>query len=247
MKNFLLMIQFFTRIPIAKEFVLEKEDFAKGICYFPLVGLIVGFINGCTYYVTSLVLEGIAPIVLTMLVNTLVTGALHLDGIADTCDAIFSARKKQKMLEIMKDSRIGTNGVLALFFILALKIAFLDLFSEDTIIAIIILSPVIGRTVMGVVVFRCKYARNKEGLGGLFIGKTTVLQTLLCLSLGTVACAALLGFIGIYTLIASILVGVMLRIYFCRILDGLTGDLLGAINEIVELAVLFVTLLLLAL
>ena len=131
MKIFILMIQFFTRIPINKELDIKREDFSKGIIYFPLVGLLVGCVNGLVYFMTSKVLGGWIPLIALLISNIFVTGALHLDGLADTCDGLFSARKKEKMLEIMRDSRIGTNGAIALFVSLLLKLSLIHI-SEPT-------------------------------------------------------------------------------------------------------------------
>ncbi|HYH01828.1 MAG TPA: adenosylcobinamide-GDP ribazoletransferase, partial [Bacillota bacterium] len=105
MKLFLIMLQFFTRIPLPLEVAVNPADFPRGVRYFPLVGLIIGFLDALVFWLLTLGLDKSIAVVGVVLFNSCLTGALHLDGLADTCDALFSARDRERMLEIMKDSR----------------------------------------------------------------------------------------------------------------------------------------------
>lgn len=238
MKIFLLMLQFFTRIPINKAIDIKEGDFPKGIIYFPFIGLVVGSINALFFFLSSKLFEGIIPIILVLISNAFITGALHLDGFADTCDGIFSARKREKMLEIMRDSRIGTNGMLGLFFLLILKIAFLEAMPREIILVAIILLPTIGRTAMAITLFGAKYAREGEGLGDLFIGKTNLMGTTMTVVIALILCFGLFNLYGVISLLLVLLLGYITRHFFIKQLGGLTGDLLGAINEICEIVAL---------
>ncbi|QUH24435.1 adenosylcobinamide-GDP ribazoletransferase [Serpentinicella alkaliphila] len=239
MKIFILMVQFLTRIPINLELSVSKEDFPKGVAYFPIVGLIIGIINALVYFLLSKVAQEMVPLIAIVISNALVTGALHLDGLADSCDALFSARKKDRMLEIMRDSRIGTNGVLALILTILLKIALLDITPKSIIIPTIILIPVIGRATMSIILYGSTYARE-EGLGDLFIGKTSLNRAGVSIIITIFLVFVVLNLIGIIALLVSIIVAYLLRHYFNSKLGGLTGDLLGAVNEVVELIFSFV-------
>ena len=239
MKIFILMVQFLTRIPINLELSVNKEDFPKGVAYFPLVGLIIGSINALVYFLVSKVAQEMVPLIAIVISNALATGALHLDGLADSCDALFSARKKERMLEIMRDSRIGTNGALALIISILLKIALLDITPKVIIIPTIILIPVIGRATMSIILYNSTYARE-EGLGDLFIGKTSLIRTAFSMLITIVLTFAILNQIGIIALLVCIFVAYLLRHYFNSKLGGLTGDLLGAVNEVAELIFSFV-------
>lgn len=234
MKKFILMIQFLTRIPINKEIKLDKEDFSGGVVYFPLVGLIIGIINGLVYFILAQIIGGIVPLIAVIISNVFVTGALHLDGLADSCDGIFSARNKDRMLEIMRDSRIGTNGALVLIITILLKIALLDITPEVIIVPTIVLIPVAGRGAMSIILFKSKYARE-EGLGDLFIGKTSFFNTAIPCFITFLLVYFILGNLGVIALILSIATSYLMRSYFNKKIGGLTGDLLGAINEVVEL------------
>ncbi|MCJ7688103.1 MAG: adenosylcobinamide-GDP ribazoletransferase, partial [Clostridiaceae bacterium] len=150
MKKFILMIQFFTRIPINMEIDIKDDDFAKGIVYFPIVGLVIAIVNVLTYLLFAKVSTGLLPVVMAVLANVIITGALHVDGLADTCDGIYSARKKERMLEIMKDSRLGTNGAVAILFDLILRITILSSISEIHIIKVILVTTIISKTMVAV-------------------------------------------------------------------------------------------------
>jgi len=240
MKTLILMIQFFTRIPIKFTVDIKKNDFSKGVLYFPLVGLIIGVLNSIVYCIFSRVIDGYTPFIVVIIFNELITGALHLDGLADSCDGLFSARKKDRMLEIMRDSRIGTNGVLVLIFTIIIKINLLYSLPETIILQSIVILPVIGRGVLSFVTYRAYYAREGEGLGSLIIGKTTLKRTLGAVALTAFISYMLLHTLGILAFCFCIIIGYILRRNFTRIIGGLTGDLLGAINEVVEIFVLFI-------
>ena len=120
MKGFLLLLSFMTRIPMPK-IDYDEEKLGKSMKLFPLVGIVIGFILlffsiVFSYVLSNLSFSAFLPIIILVVILTdlISTGALHLDGLADTFDGIFSYRSKHKMLEIMKDSRLGSNGALAL-------------------------------------------------------------------------------------------------------------------------------------
>ena len=113
LKQLLLMLQFFSRLPLPWQLTVTEEDFHQGILFLPLVGLLLGAVNALAYWLGAM-LGGRELAALAAIVSNLwLTGAFHLDGLADTCDGIYSSRKRERMLEIMKDSRVGTNGACA--------------------------------------------------------------------------------------------------------------------------------------
>lgn len=118
-----------------------------------------------------------------MLANLCLTGAFHLDGLSDTADGIYSARTRERMLEIMKDSRIGTNGAVAMCFDLALKFA--GIYYSDIRWLMILLMPIAGKMVQGAIVYKAIYPREK-GIG-IYVGTV---------SLGTVIGTVILGLIA---------------------------------------------------
>lgn len=230
MRIFILMMQLFTRIPIEMELPIDKEDFYKGIKYFPLVGLVIGCLDALCYLVMIQLCPKNIAILLVCLFNILMTGAFHLDGLADTCDGIFSARPKEKILEIMKDSRIGTNGTIAIFFDLTFKIVFLLQTDASMILQSLIVAPVIGKTGMVILSHTCQPAR-KGGLGELFIGKTSNKDLLIGIGICVIVTGSLLFYRAVAVLGINLAAIAVYRKYIVRKMDGMTGDTLGAANE----------------
>ena len=103
MKSLVLTLQFLTRLPLP--WVIEGDDaiFARGVKYFPVAGAIIGLFNCLVFYLANLVFSPITAGFLTVLMDTFMTGGLHLDGLSDTWDGVFSVRDRERMLEIMKE------------------------------------------------------------------------------------------------------------------------------------------------
>ena len=113
----ILLIQFMTRIPIPIKVEYSEKQLGKGIKYFPLVGYLIGIIIFITGIVLNKYIDNKYIIsLLLILIELKLVGLIHIDGLADSFDGLFSYRDKDRILEIMKDSRVGTNGVVVLIF-----------------------------------------------------------------------------------------------------------------------------------
>lgn len=233
-KNLLLMIQLFTKFPINKEIKFEKDEFSRGIIFFPLIGLLIGAVACAVAYLAGLIFSREIAAICMIASVVLITGALHLDGLADTMDGILSARKREQMLLIMKDSRIGTHGVLALIGVTSMKYLFLLEVSPKNFLLVVLALPIIGRTTMGILLGGTHYARE-EGLGNLFIGKTRPRETIITGIIGFLMVYVVLGLSGIAAFCLVIMGVSLFRIRVERLLGGITGDVLGAMNELSEL------------
>lgn len=173
-----------------------------------------------------------------MLANLCLTGAFHLDGLSDTADGIYSARTRERMLEIMKDSRIGTNGAVAMCFDLALKFA--GIYYSDIRWLMIFLCQSAGKMVQGAIVYKAIYPREK-GIG-IYVGTV---------SLGTVIGTVILGLIAMVlafscwgVLIFAILFGSLtFSVYISRKIGG-HRRVMGAGNELAEVLLLLVVIVL---
>lgn len=238
MRSFVLAIQFLTRLPINIKVNIEDDSFAKGVIYFPIVGLIVGLINACIYLLSSYILDGLFPIVCTILSNICVTGAIHLDGLADTSDGIFSARKRDRMLEIMKDSRIGTNGAIAIAFDLLLRLSILSHIPEQNIVWVLLLTPVSSKLVLPLLSKLSVYARAEGGMGALYMGKQTWSRTIGAVIIGAVIHYAVFGLKGLAAIAVVLVIVGLYRLYIYSKLQGMTGDTLGAASELAEITFL---------
>lgn len=163
MKSFLTMLSFFTRIPLRIRFEVNSEVYQKGIKYLIIIALIIGAPVGAAF----LLKEWLGPYVaafISLTLYLLITGGLHVDGMADTMDAFGSNRDREKMLAIMKDSRIGTFGVLAI----CIYVAGMVLLMAQADAAAIVLFPLAGRTAALLCARMFGYARP-EGLGKCFV------------------------------------------------------------------------------
>ncbi|NCB42748.1 MAG: adenosylcobinamide-GDP ribazoletransferase [Clostridia bacterium] len=231
MRSFLLMLSFFTTLPFPQtEF--SEERYKKGVNMLPFVGLVTGAILYGVSFADKILPEAALGIVL-YLAYILITGGLHLDGLADSCDALFSGRDQIRMLEIMKDSRIGSFGVLGLIVASASYMVLLPLIPRE---ALFIL-PVIGKCAPAIAANVAPYVRE-EGMGKMFTENCTLTSAVLA-----IAFANILG----YILEPSFILGVDLAFLSVFILSqkvksllgGITGDILGFLCEASQIIFLF--------
>ena len=210
-------LSFMSRLPVPQRWSqgLDLDRYVSGVITFPVIGLLLGAISGLVFMVVQAWCGIPLAAFFTVLALALLTGGFHLDGLADTCDGIFSARRREKMLEIMRDSRLGTHGGLALIFVLLAKVL----------------------TMM----YRHRYARE-EGLGNLFIGKISFRQTWVTLVIAGALGTAMLGMHGLRALLVAFIGIFILGQLLKRTLGGQTGDTLGASIELGEVIFLLALL-----
>lgn len=236
-------IQFVTRIPIPQHWCKDTkfENYGRGAPYLPLVGLIVGLI--AAILASCLLVSTHSPYIAAIgyiLILAIITGGFHLDGLADTCDGIFSARKRERMLEIMRDSRIGTHGCLALIFDLFIKAAAVITLATTPSIStlsfflLLLCAPIAGRTAMILGMYGQRYARDGEGMGNIYIGKISQKETAIALVSGMAMIGLFAGLVGIFAIVITLLATFALASYFRHHLGGQTGDTLGALEELGE-------------
>ncbi len=166
-KLFWAMLSFITRLPVPRRWSqgLDFEHYSRGIITFPLIGLLLGAISGLVFMVLQAWCGVPLAALFSVLVLALMTGGFHLDGLADTCDGVFSARSRDRMLEIMRDSRLGTHGGLALIFVVLAKILVLSELAlrGEPILASLAAACAVSRGTAALLMYRHRYARE-EGL-----------------------------------------------------------------------------------
>jgi adenosylcobinamide-GDP ribazoletransferase len=204
--------------------------------------LLLGALAALAAKVFFFLFSSLPAAVLSTFVLLAFSGGLHLDGLADTADGFFSARTKERILEIMKDSNIGTMGAIALIIILLLKISCLASLDKQVLPAVFLM-PLAGRTAILLLMALLPYARP-EGLGSLFAvyfytgrGKLIALAGLImCLF-----CAGVLaGTQGVIAILSMSLLIFFFAIFCQRKIGGATGDTLGAACELAETTTLLV-------
>lgn len=237
-KNFLLMLQFLTRIPINLSLPCEKEDFGRGAAFLPLVGLIIGAFQWCIYYLLIKILPINITAIFVVVSGLLITGGLHLDGFGDTCDGFFAFKGKDKIIEIMKDSRIGTYACIAIVSDVIIRSLSIEFLLQNNFSYAIIAAPVVSRFTTVMLCFIGKAAKEK-GTGNFFIGNINKKTFITALILAIIPVCFFLGIkLGIIAIISSVIFSMMFNIYCLTKINGHTGDTLGANNELIEMVVL---------
>jgi adenosylcobinamide-GDP ribazoletransferase len=229
MRPLISAIQFLTTLPVGRHRTFEAP---RIIPHFPIVGLVIGLI----VMVGDSLLSRVWPVAVVslwdVLLLALLSGGLHLDGLGDTADGIFSHRTPEQMLTIMRDSRIGAMGLITIFFVLAFKWVGLQYLTENRLLFLIIV-PAYSRGAMLFGIRLLKYGRPDGGLGTDFFSQGAGLSAFAGMSLPLLL-SFWLGWTWIlFNLVFLVMTGLIL-LFYKRRLDCITGDMLGAMVEIQE-------------
>ena len=240
----ILLIQFMTRIPIPIKVEYSEKQLGKGIKYFPLVGYLIGIIIFITGIVLNKYIDNKYIIsLLLILIELKLVGLIHIDGLADSFDGLFSYRDKDRILEIMKDSRVGTNGVVVLiFYYLAKLILIAEIISRGDMRCLIIY-PIIARMSTSVNAGFGVYARD-NGMSIGIIGMNQVKDSIFSVILTLLLIILVYYNSGILKGLVMFVAGILFIFYFRRVvykkIGGITGDTMGASLEMTGLIVLLI-------
>ncbi|WP_019880391.1 adenosylcobinamide-GDP ribazoletransferase [Succinispira mobilis] len=231
MQDFFTALQFLTRIKIYNQTQWDEGTFARSVAYFPAVGLVIAAVLVAVYkLLVFLNCSSLLIAVLLIITEIIVTGGLLCDGFMDTADGVFSGRERERILEIMKDSCVGSNAVLAFVSLVLLKLAvYLELNSEQLTLALYAM-PIITRTLM-VYNIRCYSYARKSGIGGMFASADKKIVLISSTLLGLALLAPTQNLSLFIALVLTIAYNFWAANYLKRILHGLTGDTYGALAE----------------
>jgi adenosylcobinamide-GDP ribazoletransferase len=233
-----LAINFLTIVPI-RIGPASDADVAASMAWFPFVGLLMGIAYAVEDRVLSYLLPHAIRSAIIVLSMTILTGAVHLDGLADTADALGGGVDRARALEILRDSRIGAFGAIALFFVLALKLVSIATVFGKPRFAMLLLAPMLSRWAMVAVSYHIDYLRA-SGAGSAMLGRDGGRNLAIP---GIVAFAAIIPFFSrraIAAYVIAIIASFMMRRFYRRWLGGITGDLIGACGEIVEVLAMII-------
>lgn len=241
-QEFRLAGAFLTRFPVAGADPIQPRQLARSMAFYPLIGLLLGaLLVGADLLLGQLLPRAVLDaLLLTLLI--VVTGALHLDGLADLLDGLAGGKDRESLLRIMKDSRIGAIGAVGLVMVLLLKYLSLTSLPLAQKTAALLLMPAAGRWTPVVLAVTCPYLRPEGGTGKAFVEEVgrrelaIATSFLAVLVLGLFRLQGLLIF-GLLALAAGIMIA-----YCRRRLGGVTGDVLGAATEVAEVWCLLVLL-----
>ncbi|ABL98970.1 adenosylcobinamide-GDP ribazoletransferase [Shewanella amazonensis] len=246
---FLLALTFFTRIPVPVKLDYSGEGLNRASRYFGLVGTLVGLIAALVFYLTQFIFPASVAVVLAMIATVLLTGGFHEDGLADTADGFGGAFERERKLEIMKDSRVGSYGSLALMLALLLKFQLLSelaLYSVSSVAGGLVLGHTLSRAFAASIIFNHTYVREDAESKAKPLAQSMHWDEVLFLVLSAgVICLLLTGVGATLVILVTLFVArSLLARWQSRHIGGYTGDTLGACQQILELVVYLVLLLL---
>ena len=238
MRKFLISLSFFTRIKINLKDVSEDE-FYNSMTLLPLTGVVIGLWLGLIAFGLSFVNEPTIGAVVMIFAYMLITGGLHMDGVADTIDGLMSARDRARVMEIMKDSRLGSFGAIALILLfLANFAAYKTLLTYDFLPGMLVLAPVVGRF-CGLLNCRLStYAEGGGGLGKRIVEMTKTWHIVVYLILILAAALLLYGWSAVIALGVAIIVALYIKNMVQKGIGGMTGDTIGFTIEVSQVAFL---------
>lgn len=236
---FLIALGFFTRIPVPESVAVDTVSLNRASRYFGMVGVLVGAASALVLWGGSCVLPAGAAVVLAIVVSVLLTGGFHEDGLADTADGLGGGWTLEQKLTIMKDSRLGSYGALALVLALLLKwqllTALLERGAADAAIALLI-AHVLSRVVAASLIATEPYVRE-EGKAKPLAHQQERGELLVLVGTGVVAVLVLAPGMLLWLTLGLLVTRFAMVTLLHRQLGGYTGDTLGAVQQVSELAV----------
>ena len=237
MRALLTAFSFLTTIPVPTRADLEPGELGRCTAWFPVIGVTVGLMLVGVDWCGRALWDPYVAGGLVIASNLLLTGGLHIDGLMDTADGFFSRRDREGTLAVMKDSQSGALGVASGITVLLLKVAAYGHLAGGQHWRIIALAPVLGRLGMVLGVAFLPYARTM-GTGHGFAEQTRTHHAGIATVLALVISFSLFHLMGLVLCIGAVTLALLCALYWRHRLGGLTGDIYGATNEAVELAVL---------
>jgi adenosylcobinamide-GDP ribazoletransferase len=241
LRLFFIALQFFTRLPVPQWVGFRPEWLQQASRYFPAVGLVVGGVTALVWLLAARIWPQPVAVLLSVIAGIWLTGAFHEDGFADTCDGMGGGMTPQRVLEIMSDSRIGAYGAIGIGLLLALKCLSLALLPQAFVAPALLLAHPLSRLASSALIWRLDYvkaegkakplAQQMSGAEFLVASACALPPALLLAGLGWIAWTALGAGIA-----ATAFAAWWLARKFVHRIGGYTGDCLGAVQQLSELA-----------
>lgn len=250
----LVAVQFLTRLPVPSPAGFEPDWLSRSARYFPLVGALVGAINVTVWWLSTHWFPNSLAIGLMMATSLLVTGAFHEDGFADTCDGLGGGETPERVLAIMKDSRVGAYGAIGIVTMLGLKWSTLASLPVGSIPLLVVGAHMLSRWCTNGLIWSLSYVRSEDGgkskpladsLSGsewILSGVFGVLALTPLLLVGGASNLAWLYPAVIAGVISATVISGIAALYFKQRIGGYTGDCLGATQQLAEIAFLLAAL-----
>ena len=229
-------VTFFTRIPVSRWATYSQESMNQATSYYPMVGWIVGSFAALVFYCFSFLIPVFPAVVLSTVATVWLTGAFHEDGFADVCDGFGGGWEKERILTIMKDSRVGAFGAIGIFLILLVKVSLLAEFESAVIPFILISGHSVSRAVSVTSMASLTYVRDNDADGKAKpIAKALPKKVLLWVAFtGLVPVLMLDSWWYFAVLIPQFALLAVMNRWYEKWIGGYTGDCLGALQQLSE-------------
>jgi len=230
---------FLTSLPVKAVDNVSMRDLAQAVYAFPLMGALVGFLGGLAFLAASLLgLPTMPAALLAIVAMVLATGALHEDGLADTADGLGAGDDRERALAIMRDSRIGSFGALALMLALLCRLmALAPMYDPFLVLEVLVCAGMASRAILPVVMLMQPSARA-TGLAAE-AGRPEPIRVAIGAGIALLVCVALMQQQALIAVAASAAVSLLVAHWLGRRFGGCTGDTLGAVQQVAEIAFLF--------
>ncbi len=235
MRSLFAAIGFLTVVPVPVS--TQGGSFGRAASWFPIVGALVGLVLAGVDWCGRMWWDPYVAAALMIGVGIVLTGGLHIDGLMDTADALFSRASRERMLEIMRDPHSGALGVATGVSALLLKFTLFAQLAGAEHWRLLVASPAVGRVAIVSALVLFPYARS-AGTGASFAADTRGTHALAAVLMGAAISVGLLGWRGVALVGVTLVIALLSAVHVSRRLGGLTGDVYGAINEIAEVAAL---------
>lgn len=243
MKSFLSAFYQLTRLPLPA-INFDEKACGRATLFFPVVGLFLGALLAVLAWAAGFLFPAGVKASLIVVGMVILTGGMHLDGFMDSIDGLFSGRPRERKLEIMRDSRVGAFGVIGVICLLLLKYNLLLELPDAVLFKVLLVLPVLSRWGMTIAVIAFPYARP-EGLGKSYALQSSIRELIGSTIFSVIVAILVLGLQGFWLVALAALATWFLGKKVVKELGGLTGDIYGFINELLEMALLFAVYLIL--
>lgn len=234
--SFMAALGFLTVLPMGKR-ALDNKLLARAVAFFPLVGMVLGLMLVGADWVLRRGLSDFLASALVVALLVVFTGALHFEGFVDACDGLFGGHTQERKLEIMRQKQVGAYAVAGGVILLLVKVAALTSVTGESRVWVLGFFPVLSRWGMALALGVFPYARQ-QGLGSAF--RSAGLISVGIAGVTALAAAVLLGGAGLLLFGAATVLALLLGYGISRMLNGLTGDTYGAINDVIEACLLVI-------
>ncbi len=242
LRLFFIALQFFTRVPIPRWVGFDPAWLHHAARYFPLVGILVAAVSAAVYLAAASLWPAPVAAILSTAAGIYLTGAFHEDGFADMCDGFGGGLTRERVMEIMKDSRIGTYGAVGAGLLVALKVTLLSLFAPAVAVAALFVAHPLSRLAASALIWKLSYARD-EGKAKPLAQEMSSAEFAIAAACAAIPVAVVgtLGYLP-WHLLGAAAIGAacaafwLARKFVARI-GGYTGDCLGSVQQVSEVVI----------